>query len=185
MRFSILAIAFLSLHVYSIAQGVSAQTLAQLEEIKIGYQFPNDAWLIADNGDTLSFESLKGQWTIMDYWSAGCKPCIEAFPFLKSLHEEDSLLQVIAINVDKDFARFRKYHSRYNVGYPNYYAGFTLSNPFMLANLKVVNDGEKPSRLVTLTPQYLLINPDGIIVSDSLPKPGTTEFETALKMFIK
>ena len=50
------------------AQEVNSKILQQLAEMDTGYQFPDHAWLISSVGDTINFESLKGNWTILDYW---------------------------------------------------------------------------------------------------------------------
>ncbi|GHE71440.1 TlpA family protein disulfide reductase [Roseivirga thermotolerans] len=165
------------------AQTAASNLAKKASSIDEGYVFPDNAWLISVNGDTITFGSLKGTWIILDYWTAGCKPCVEAFPFLQALNNENpKKLTVVAINVDKSFDRFSKYHQKYSIGYPNYFSGFSLSNPFMLANLQPAHTQSGEVRMTTLTPQYILIDPEGRIINKNLPKPGSIAFQQALSI---
>lgn len=165
--------------VCSYSQDVNPKVVTQIENIKEGYVFGDDSWLISHSNDTIPFADLTGSWTILNYWSAGCRPCVEAIPVLEELSATGQI-RIIGINVDKDFDRFEKYHKKYGIKYPDFFGGFTLSNPLMLANLKLVENEAGISKLVTLTPQYILLDPDGVIINKNLPKPGSREFQQIL-----
>lgn len=167
------------IHLCTYAQGINPTVLAQIESIREGYVFGEGSWLINPSKDTVAFTDLTGSWTILDYWSAGCRPCIEAFPLLEEISAMGQV-KIIGINVDKDFGRFEKYHKKYDIKYPDFFAGFTLTNPLMLANVHITENEDGVSKLVTLTPHYILLDPDGVIVNKNLPKPGSKEFQQIL-----
>ncbi|MEO9870461.1 TlpA family protein disulfide reductase [Ekhidna sp.] len=182
-HYSILFISLIVASSCSKAQGVDEKIRQKILEVDNGYQLSEKSWLITEEEDTLSFQSIKGQWIILDYWTAGCKPCIEAFPVLKSISEHDSMqLKIVAINVDKSFSKFKKYSKKYNIGYSNYFGGFTLSNPLFLPSLKLIENEDGKSSVITLTPQYVLIDPSGKIVNRNLSKPGSKAFHEEIKI---
>ena len=43
------------------------------------------------NGKDTSFEKLKGQWIIVNYWADWCAPCIKELPELFEFAEENNM----------------------------------------------------------------------------------------------
>ena len=58
-------------------------------------------------GKTITLAQFRGQVVLMDFWASWCKPCLEEFPFLIDLYNEnkDKNFIVLAINVDEDAAK--------------------------------------------------------------------------------
>ena len=52
------------------------------------------------DGKAGSFESLSGQWTVINYWAEWCKPCIKEIPELNALDSNNAHISVIGINFD-------------------------------------------------------------------------------------
>lgn len=50
-------------------------------------------------GDSLDWDSLRGQWVLVNYWAEWCKPCIEEIPELNAL---DGLANVTVVGVNYD-----------------------------------------------------------------------------------
>jgi len=56
------------------------------EQITIGSAIP-DWEAVTVEGDTLSSDSIKGKYLLMDFWGSWCGPCIEALPLLKEVYQ--------------------------------------------------------------------------------------------------
>lgn len=51
------------------------------------------------SGETLEWESLRGQWVLVNYWAGWCRPCLEEIPELNSLNRSGSVV-VLGVNFD-------------------------------------------------------------------------------------
>lgn len=164
------------------ACGQSDKVMAILESVAEGENLPDQAWLINIHGDTVSYPYFQGKWLIIDFWSAGCRPCIEEFPHLDRRYQEidRSQLEVISIYVGKKPERWQRNLKKYDMDFPAYYGGWSAANPFLALNFKAAEDENGALRISTSTPQYVLIDPQGKIVSKSLPKPSSDQFEQLL-----
>ena len=45
-------------------------------------------------------EELRGQWVVINYWAAWCKPCIEEIPYLNTLDAQYPQVTVLGVNYD-------------------------------------------------------------------------------------
>jgi len=53
-----------------------------------------------DDGQSLRWADLRGQWVFINYWAVWCKPCIEEIPQLNDVHEMQ-LGYVLGVNFDQ------------------------------------------------------------------------------------
>lgn len=51
------------------------------------------------NGSTLDWDSLRGQWVMVNYWAEWCKPCLEEIPELNAL-DKAADITVLGVNFD-------------------------------------------------------------------------------------
>jgi len=51
------------------------------------------------SGETLAWESLRGEWVLVNYWAEWCKPCLEEIP---ELNQVDALEKVTVLGVNYD-----------------------------------------------------------------------------------
>lgn len=59
-------------------------------------EFPSTAWL---NSDPMTWEKLKGQYVIVDFWHVGCGPCRDAVAWMQALHRnQEERLTVIGVH---------------------------------------------------------------------------------------
>lgn len=51
------------------------------------------------DGQNLAWDSLRGEWVLVNYWAEWCKPCLEEIPELNALDREDDI-SVLGVNFD-------------------------------------------------------------------------------------
>ena len=170
---------------FAVSIAIGQSRIEQLMSIgKEGVYLDSSSWVINDERDTVSYETFEGKWLVIDYWTAGCRPCLKEFPYMKKYAEEHgfSNLEIISLNIDQQPSRWEKYSAKYNIGLPDYYSGADLDNPFLAINFKYL---EEEGQLMTSTPQYVLIDPSGKIVDKDLPKPSSKKFDQVLKGYLE
>lgn len=53
---------------------------------------------VADD-KTMEWDSLRGDWVLVNYWAEWCKPCLEEIPELNALDQSDNIT-VLGVNFD-------------------------------------------------------------------------------------
>lgn len=51
------------------------------------------------DGTTLNWDTLRGQWVLVNYWAEWCKPCLEEIPELNELDKAPDIT-VLGVNFD-------------------------------------------------------------------------------------
>lgn len=68
-------------------------------------------WLfIADNYHELKLKDIESEYILIDFWATWCPPCMQQLPDINELSEnyKPSKVQVIGINVDREYSTFQK-----------------------------------------------------------------------------
>jgi thiol-disulfide isomerase/thioredoxin/outer membrane lipoprotein-sorting protein len=81
--------------------------------------------LIMATGDTTTLEKIEGELFLIDFWYLSCAPCLQALPYLQSLHEKYGAkgFKVIGINcqdIEYKSSAARKLKER-GIDYPTYF----------------------------------------------------------------
>ncbi len=73
-----------------------------LKNDKIGQQV-KDFTLYNPEGKAIKFNSLKGKYVMLDFWSSTCIPCIASFPHLTDLYSKykSDSFEIVGISTDK------------------------------------------------------------------------------------
>lgn len=113
-------------------------------------------------GGTTSLDDFKGKFVYIDMWATTCIPCIKEFPFLKKLEQEyhDKNIEFVSISTDtpKRYERWRAMVAEKEL------SGIQLYDK---NDLKFTN-----AYKIVLIPRFILVDPEGNIVSADAPKPS-------------
>lgn len=115
-----------------------------------------------------NLKELQGKYLFIDLWASWCMPCRAEFNHKKKLEEllEDysNIAKVyISIDSNKHTEAWENCIKRYNL------EGFHLmANSVLQENIKDVIYKEEPFEI----PRYILINPEGKLLNNSLPRPS-------------
>ncbi|CAA0091502.1 Thiol:disulfide interchange protein TlpA [BD1-7 clade bacterium] len=98
------------------------------------------------------YNDYSGQWLVVNYWAAWCKPCIEEIPELNELNHSNDDVNVIGINYDKKPAeQIAKDASKLDVAFPvalaNFHEHYNYAFPKVLPTTVVID----PEGKVTAT----------------------------------
>jgi peroxiredoxin len=74
-----------------------------------------------DGGKSLSLAAYRGKVVYLDFWASWCPPCLTSLPLLEQLRKEfpADQFQILAVNVDQDTLKARKFIEKTGVGYPS------------------------------------------------------------------
>ena len=122
------------------------------------------------NGKDTSFEKLKGQWIIVNYWADWCAPCIKELPELFEFSKENNDVLVYVFNFDElDAEDLGPVAKRFNLKLPS-----LISHPREIWGI------ETPPAV----PATFFINPEGVVV-ESLFRPQTKDSLNSILASIK
>lgn len=117
------------------------------------------------NGGTTSLDDLKGKFVYVDVWATWCGPCIAEIPFLKEVeakyHDKNIEFVSISVDVEKDYEKWK-----------------TMVKEENLKGIQLFSDKNWKSDFVTgylikAIPRFILIDPNGNIVSANAPRPSS------------
>lgn len=143
----------------------------QLKTITKGNPSPTFNFENHKDGHT-SLESLKGKYVYIDVWATWCGPCLREIPALKEVekdyHDKDIHFVSISIDEPKDYEKWK-----------------TMVSEKELGGIQLIADKNWNSQFVKEyailgIPRFILIDPQGNIVSADAPRPSDPELRTLL-----
>ena len=74
-----------------------------------------------DGTQTLSLGKYRGKVVYLDFWASWCTPCLKSLPLMEEMRKEfaGQGLQVLAVNVDKDLGKAKKFVQKRDLGFPS------------------------------------------------------------------
>ncbi|UMB60813.1 AhpC/TSA family protein [Lutibacter sp. A80] len=119
------------------------------------------------SGGTLSLDDLKGKYTYIDVWATWCGPCIKEIPDLKRIEKayRGKNINFLSISIDdvKDYDKWKKMVVDKKLGGIQVMADKAFGSQFVLDyNIRSI-------------PRFILIDPNGVIVSQNAPNPSDPE----------
>lgn len=86
------------------------------KDIKIGDKFIDFTMQTLD-GDSISLSDINSKYILLEFWSAGCAPCIKEFPFMKEVHKkyDRSDFDIVAVSMDENESVWKNALEKYNI----------------------------------------------------------------------
>ncbi len=125
------------------------------------------------NGKDIKLSDFKGKYLFIDFWATWCGPCKAQFPYLKILEDDlhDKNIEFIAFSLNKqrDKEEWKK---------------FVIDNK--LKGYHIISDNEFKDSMVKFynvnsIPRFILIDPNGKIISADCRPPSDIGFRNYLK----
>jgi thiol-disulfide isomerase/thioredoxin len=121
-----------------------------------------------NNGERTSLSDLKGKYVYIDVWATWCGPCIREIPSLKVIEKkyEDKNIYFVSLSVDErnrpvyNYKRWKEMIVEKDLGGIQLFADNAFNSTFTKAYG------------IDSIPRFLLIDPDGNIVSGNAPRPS-------------
>lgn len=123
-------------------------------------------------GGKTSLDDLKGKYVYVDVWATWCGPCIGEIPALKELEKKyhGKNIEFVSISVDdkKDYDKWKKFVTDKQLIGTQLYADNSWQSQFV------------QDYVIEGIPRFILIGPDGNIISGDAPRPSDEE---VIKLF--
>lgn len=140
----------------------------KLQLIKKGMKSPEFFDYENYKGGTTSLSDLRGKYLYIDVWATWCGPCIAQIPASKKMEKlyHDKNIEFVYISID---VRDRPVH--------NYDKWREMIEEKSLGGVQLFADNAWDSKftkafVINSIPRYLLIGPDGNIISGDAPRPS-------------
>lgn len=123
-------------------------------------------------GGKTSLESLKGKYVYIDVWATWCGPCLRELPALQKVEEtyEGKNIEFVSLSVDtkKDYEKWKK-----------------MVTDKQMGGIQIIADNDWNSQFaidyaIVSIPRFILLDPQGKIVSADAPRPSDPELPKLL-----
>lgn len=146
--------------------------IALREKLPKGVKSPVFEGYENHKGGTTNFSDLAGKYMYVDVWATWCGPCKAEIPFLKEVEAEyhDKNIHFVSISIDK-----AEDHQKW----------VDMVNDKELGGIQLFADNDWNSKFVTDyyikgIPRFLLIDPQGNVVSPDAPRPSDPKLKDLL-----
>jgi thiol-disulfide isomerase/thioredoxin len=134
----------------------------------------NDFNLRDITNDAINLKKYLGSYVYIDVWATWCKPCKTEYPFLKQLEEKfagHKNFNVVSISMDQNVEQWEKY---------------VLKNKMTGAHYHTDPKSDFISFYdIGALPRFILLKPDGTIISPDTVRPSEAETEAFIEQFLK
>lgn len=138
-----------------------------------GATIPNFSYKSYD-GKTYTNEDFKGKYLLIDFWATWCGPCKAQTPFFeaKAKEFEDKNVTFVAISLDDNRVRWEQYVKKND-----------------MKNIQLISPKKEETKFAELfcnggIPKFVLIDPDGKIVTGKFTAPSHDEFSKELNKYL-
>lgn len=139
----------------------------RLTLIAKGQPSPKFVNYVNKDGGTTSLDDLKGRFVYIDIWATWCGPCMAEIPIFeeieRSYHGKNIKFVSISVDKQKDHGKWKK-----------------MIGDKQMDGMQLLADNELKSQFIqdysiSSIPRFILIDPDGKIVSANAPRPSENE----------
>jgi thiol-disulfide isomerase/thioredoxin len=103
------------------AAALAAAVAAPAGALREGEPAPTFSAPRLDGAGKLALDAHRGKVVYLDFWATWCAPCRVSLPLLEQLRAEfpAERFQILAVNVDRDPSRARRFLTERKIGYPS------------------------------------------------------------------
>lgn len=145
---------------------------ASLSRLAKGNPSPVFTGYLNYNGGTSSLEDFKGKFVYIDVWATWCGPCKAEIPYLieieKQFHGKNIEFVSISVDTESAFQTWRDMIAEKRMGGVQLFADDSFDSDFI------------KSYEIRGIPQFILLDPQGNIISSQAPRPSEKETLEAL-----
>lgn len=156
----------------------------KLEMVEEGKQV-GSAIITTIDSTLVETDAFKGKLLVIDFWATWCSQCIKEAPMFKQIAKKykDENVTFISISIDSDFSNWKEYVTENNWEGNNYWYGRFSKDSF--AYLIYSKFNMKGEEVVGISlPKYVIISPEGKILSNADLRPSKPEFEAEIKKYL-
>ncbi|GGW62669.1 thiol-disulfide isomerase/thioredoxin [Winogradskyella epiphytica] len=126
-------------------------------------------------GGTMSLSDFKGKYVYFDIWATWCGPCIREIPFLKEIEKKykGKNIEIVSISVDEGRG-YRGDKAAAYEGWKKMIADKDLGGIQLMADNGFNSEFIRNYKINGI-PRFILVDPDGNIVSADAPRPSSPE----------
>ena len=153
-------------------KGYLSELIALRENLPAGTPSPTFEGYENHAGGTTSLVDLKGKYVYVDVWATWCGPCKVEIPHLKEVEKEfhDKNIVFVSISIDK-----AKDHEKW----------VAMVSEKKLSGIQLFADNDWNSKVVkdyyiNGIPRFILIDPNGNIVTPDAPRPSNPKLKEML-----
>ncbi|HET8855529.1 MAG TPA: TlpA disulfide reductase family protein, partial [Salinimicrobium sp.] len=124
-------------------------------------------------GGETSLDSLQGKYVYIDVWATWCGPCLREIPDLKKLEDEYKGENIhfvsLSIDTEEDYDKWKKMVTEKELGGIQVIADNAWNSEFI------------QNYAINGIPRFILLDPQGKIVSADAPRPSNPELKELFK----
>ena len=130
-----------------------------------------------NTGGSTKLSDLKGKYIYIDIWATWCAPCRQEIPYLEKLEKKykEKNITFVSISIDekKDYQKWKEFISAKKLGGIQLIADKDWNSDFIL------------QYEVRGIPRFILIDPNGNIVSSDAPRPSNPKLQDKLDLLLQ
>lgn len=140
------------------------------EKLTIGKPSPSFKNYESDKGKKMALSDFKGKYVFIDVWATWCGPCKYEFPYIieleKKYHGKNITFLSISVDREKDKEKWKKMIIKEGLGGVQLLADKEIESQFI------------QDYFIEGIPRFILLDPQGNIVSYDTPRPSEPELIT-------
>ena len=142
---------------------------------KLAKGMPSPKFVNYENykGGTTSLDDLKGKYVYIDVWATWCGPCKREIPFLKEVEKEfhGKNIEFVSLSIDvkKDHQKWKDMIKEKELGGVQIFADSDWNSQFI------------KDYLIKGIPKFILLDPQGNIVTANAPRPSNKKLVEMFK----
>ena len=124
------------------------------------------------NNDTVNLRDFKGKYLFINIWATWCTGCINNMPFNQNIIDryKENNIEFIMISIDDSKEKWENYVTKNDFKGIHLFANGSKSKPICYFTNRIYEENGNIKSIERGIPRYILINPDGIILSNDFEK---------------